>query len=139
MEPIKSIPAAVDHGLGIICYSPLGGGLLTGKYKCMTEPAKGTHLALRTQLDGPRFWHPKGFETVKSLKKISLTSGIPMWKIPIAWPLKCKFVTSVIIGVKNQEQLEANMEVSDWDILEEVSKTLEEQTKFLNGQTSNKI
>lgn len=123
------IPAAVDHGLGIFCYSPLGAGLLTGKYKGMTEPAKGTRLSFRTQVDGPRFWHPQGFEIAKILERVSSESGIPMAKLAITWPLKRKFVTSVIIGVKDQEQLEANMEPSDWDIPEDVWNTLEEQTR----------
>jgi aryl-alcohol dehydrogenase-like predicted oxidoreductase len=129
-EPEREIvPAAVDHGLGILCYSPLGGGLFTGKYKGMTEPAKGTRLSFRTQVDGPRFWHSKGFETGKILEQVSSDSGIPMPKLAIAWPLKRRFVTSVIIGVKNQEQLEANVEVGDWDMPEDVWNTLEEQTR----------
>ena len=52
-----------------------------------------------------------------------------MWKLAIAWPLGRKFVTSVIIGVKNQEQLAANMEIGDWDMPEDVWNALEEQTR----------
>ncbi len=122
-------PAAVDHGLGLVCYSPLGAGLLTGKYKGMTEPAKGTRFSFRTQIDGPRFWHPKGFETAKIVERISVGSGIPTWKLAIAWPLRRRFVTSVIIGVKNQEQLTANLEVGDWDMPGDIWNTLEKQTR----------
>ena len=129
-EPEREIiPAAVDHGLGMVCFSPLGGGLLTGKYEGMTDPTKGSRLSFRTQVDGPRFWHPKGFETVKILEQVSLKSGIPMWKLAIAWPLRHRFVTSVIIGVKNQEQLELNLELSDWDMPEDVWNALEEKTR----------
>jgi 1-deoxyxylulose-5-phosphate synthase len=123
------VPAAVDHGMGIICYSPLGGGLLTGKYKDMSEPAKGTRLSYRTQVDGPRFWHAKGFKTAEILEQVSVKSGIPMWKLAIAWPLKRRFVASVIVGAKNEEQLHANMELGDWDLAEETWRLLEEQTK----------
>ena len=52
-----------------------------------------------------------------------------MWKLAIGWPLGRKFVTSVIIGMKNQEQLEANMELGDWDVPEDVWNALEEQTR----------
>jgi aryl-alcohol dehydrogenase-like predicted oxidoreductase len=129
-EPEREIvPAAVDHGLGILCYSPLAGGMLTGKYKGMAEPEKGTRLSFRTQVDGPRFWHPKGFETVKIVEGVSAQSKIPTWKLAIAWPLKRRFVTSVIIGVKNQEQLEANIEAGDWDMPEDIWNTLEEKTR----------
>jgi len=129
-EPEREIiPAAVDHGLGMVCFSPLGGGLLTGKYKGMIEPVKGTRLSFRTQVDGPRFWHPKGFETAKILEQVSSKSGVPMWKLAIAWPLRRKFITSVIIGVKNQKQLESNLELGEWDMPEDVWNALEEKTR----------
>jgi aryl-alcohol dehydrogenase-like predicted oxidoreductase len=95
----------------------------------MTEPVKGTRLSFRTQVDGPRFWHPKGFETVKILEQVSSKSGVPMWKLAIAWPLRRKFITSVIIGVKNQEQLESDLELGEWDMPEDVWNALEEKTR----------
>jgi aryl-alcohol dehydrogenase-like predicted oxidoreductase len=129
-EPEREIvPAAVDHGIGIVCYSPLGGGLLTGKYRGMTAPAKGTRLSFRTQVDGPRFWHPRGFRTAEVLEQVSSESGIPMAKLAIAWPLKRKFVTSVIIGARNLAQLESNMEMGNWDMPGEVWNALEEKTR----------
>jgi aryl-alcohol dehydrogenase-like predicted oxidoreductase len=123
------IPAAVDHGVGILCYSPLGGGLLTGKYKGMAQPAEGTRHAFRTQVDGPRFWHAKGFQIAKILDRVAGESGISKTNLAIAWPLKRKFVTSVIIGVKSVAQLEADMEPADWDMPQEVWNRLEEETR----------
>jgi aryl-alcohol dehydrogenase-like predicted oxidoreductase len=129
-EPEREIvPAAVDHGIGIVCYSPLGGGLLTGKYKGMAEPAQGTRLAFRTQIDGPRFWHSNGFKIAEILEQVSSESGIPMVKLAIGWPLKRRFVTSVIIGARNQAQIELNMEMGDWEMLEDVWNRLEEKTR----------
>lgn len=63
------VPAAVDHGLSLLCYSPLGAGLWTGKYKGMAQPAKGTRMQLRAQIDGGRFWHPKGFQVAQALEE----------------------------------------------------------------------
>jgi aryl-alcohol dehydrogenase-like predicted oxidoreductase len=60
---------------------------------------------------------------------VSAKAGIPMAKLAIAWPLGRKFVASVIIGVRNQEQLAANLEPGDWDMPADVWKTLEEQTR----------
>jgi aryl-alcohol dehydrogenase-like predicted oxidoreductase len=129
-EPEREIiPAAVDHGLGILTFSPLGGGLLTGKYDGQTEPAQGTRLAFRTQVDGPRFWHPKGFKTAETLQEVVAESGIPAPKLAIAWALKRRCVTSVIIGAKNQEQVEANLEAGDWDMPDDVWNVLEEKTR----------
>ena len=123
------IPAAVDQGLGLMCYSPLGGGLFTGKYKGMTEPAPGTRISFRTQMDGPRFWHPKGFKTAEILEQISQETDIPMADLAIAWPLKRRFVSSVIIGVRTHGQVKANMKMGEWDMPDEIWNKLEEQTK----------
>ena len=122
------IPAAVDLGLGLVCYSPLGGGLLTGKYKGQQEPAAGTRISFRTQLDGPRFWHARGFRTAEILEKVSADTGIPMFKLAIAWPLQRRYVASVIIGVRTADQLEANLKTGDWDMPAEIWSQLEEQT-----------
>jgi diketogulonate reductase-like aldo/keto reductase len=52
-----------------------------------------------------------------------------MPRLAIAWLLKRKFVASVIIGVKSQEQLKGNMELGDWDLPEDVWSALEERTR----------
>ena len=52
-----------------------------------------------------------------------------MAKLAIAWPLKRKFVTSVIIGARNLAQLESNLEMGNWDMPEAVWNALEEKTR----------
>jgi aryl-alcohol dehydrogenase-like predicted oxidoreductase len=123
------IPAAVDHGIGLTAYSPLGGGLLTGKYKGMRDPAPGTRHFFRTQIDGPRFWNAQGFRTAEILEQVALESGVPMARLAIGWPLGRKFVSSVIIGVKSVDQLQANLENGDWDMSADTWKALEERTR----------
>ena len=123
------IPAAVDHGMGLTTYSPLGGGLLTGKYKGMKEPEKGTRLSFRAQTDGPRFWNEQGFRTAEIVEQASRDAGIPMAKLAVAWPLGRKFVSSVIIGVRNMDQLKKNLELGDWDMPREIWNALEERTR----------
>ena len=125
----ETIPAAIDAGIGITCFSPLGGGLLTGKYKGKEKPEKGTRASFRTEVDGPRFWHPRGHKTAEIVADVSNKSGIPMAKLAIAWPLGRKFVTSVIIGVKNIDQLEKNMAPAEWDLPQEVWDELEKRTR----------
>jgi len=125
----ETMPAAVDAGIGITCFSPLGGGLLTGKYQGQEKPEPGTRASFRTEVDGPRFWHPRGYKTAEIVADISEKSGIPMGKLAIAWPLGRKFVTSVIIGAKNVDQFEKNMEPADWDLPKEVWEELEERTR----------
>ncbi len=125
----ETIPAAVDAGIGITCFSPLGGGLLTGKYRGQEKPEAGTRASFRTAVDGPRFWHPRGYKTAEIVADVSEKSGIPMVKLAIAWPLGHKFVTSVIIGAKNVDQFEENMAPADWDLPREVWQELEQRTR----------
>ena len=125
----ETIPAAVDAGIGITCFSPLGGGLLTGKYQGQKAPTAGTRASFRTQVDGPRFWHRRGYETAEIISDVSKKCGIPMAKLAIAWPLGRTFVTSVIIGVKNVDQLKRNMEPADWDLPMDVWEELEKRTR----------
>ncbi len=129
-EPEREIiPAAADHGLGLLCYSPLGAGLLTGKYKGAAEPPKGSRLQLRSQIDGGRFWHPRGFKVAEAVEQVSAGAGIPKAKLAIAWLLRRRFVSSVIIGVRSRDQLSANLEPGDWDMPQDVWQALEERTR----------
>jgi aryl-alcohol dehydrogenase-like predicted oxidoreductase len=123
------IPAAVDHGVGLTAYSPLGAGLLTGKYRGMRDPAAGTRFSFRTQVDGPRFWNEQGFRTAEILDEVAQEAGVPMARLAIAWPLGRKFVSSVIVGVRSMEQLKTNLEVADWDMPAEVWGALEARTR----------
>ncbi len=123
------IPAAIDTGMGITCFSPLGGGLLTGKYKSGSKPEAGTRASYRTNVDGPRFWNPTGHRTAEIVSDVSTKYGIPNAKLAISWPLGRKFVTSVIIGVRNLKQLKDNMEPADWEMPQEVWNELEDRTR----------
>ena len=123
------VPATVDHGIGLTAYSPLGAGLLTGKYKGMNEPAPGTRHFFRTQVDGPRFWNQQGFRTAEILEQVALESAVPMARLAIGWPLGRKFVSAVIIGAKSVDQLKANLENGDWDMPADIWNVLEERTR----------
>lgn len=140
------VPAAIDGGLGLTCYGPLGGGLLTGKYKGQQEPRKGSRLAFRTQMDGPRYWHDKGFAIAEEVEKVAAQAGVEMSRVAIGWPLKRKFVSSVIVGVRTPEQVIDNMQAADWDLDEALWRQLEERTRpeedyltFFNRQNYERI
>ncbi len=129
-EPEREIiPACVDAGVGMFCYSPLGGGLLTGKYKGQKEPAEGSRMAHRRKIDGGRFWHENGLRVTSLVETASKDSGIPMAKLAIGWPLRQRFVTSMVLGVRTTDQIKQNLEHGDWDIPEDVWQTLEEGTR----------
>jgi aryl-alcohol dehydrogenase-like predicted oxidoreductase len=123
------IPAAVAGGIGLTCYGVLGAGLLAGKYKGVSEPAKGTRMQLRMQMDGGRFWHPKGHRAAQAIQTVSERTGVPMARLAIAWPLGRKFVSAVVLGVNTRAQMLENLEAADWDMPREDWDAIEAATR----------
>lgn len=123
------LPAAADHGIGITAYSPLGGGLLTGKYRGQAAPAAGTRHAFRSAVDGPRFWNPTGFAAVEAVGEVARESGIGAATLAIGWPLGRRGVSSVVIGARSAAQLAENLEAGERDLPAEVWSRLEERTR----------
>jgi len=123
------IPAAVAGGIGLTCYGVLGAGLLAGKYKGMTDPPKGTRMQRRMQMDGGRFWHPKGHRAAQAIQTISERTGVPMARLAIAWPLGRKFVSAVVLGISTPAQMVENLAAGDWEMPREDWEAIEAATR----------
>jgi aryl-alcohol dehydrogenase-like predicted oxidoreductase len=103
------VPLAEDQGVGILPWSPLAGGLLSGKF----DPGKpGPEGARRTQFDFPPVDKPRLEVVLKALRAVSQESGASVARVALAWVLTRPWVTSVIIGAKTQEQLKDNLSAS---------------------------
>jgi 1-deoxyxylulose-5-phosphate synthase len=123
------IPAALDSGIGITCYGVLGGGLMTGKYRGQPEPPKGSRLQIRSQMDGARFWHPKGLRVAELLESLAKETGASMARLAMGWPLRRKFVSSVVVGVRTSQQVKENLDAAEWDMPDDVWQSLEAATR----------
>ena len=99
---------ATDNGSGIICFSPLAQGLLTGKYDNGipedSRAAKSTGFLQQSQVT------PERVEAVKQLALIAKERGQSIAQMALAWVLADKRVTSCIIGTSSVAQLENNLE-----------------------------
>lgn len=100
------VPLAQDQRLGVMVWSPLAGGLLSGKY---TEDAKGPEGARRTNFDFPLVDKPRAFRCVDAMRPIAQAHQVSVAQVALAWLLARPAVTSVIIGAKSVEQLEDNI------------------------------
>jgi aryl-alcohol dehydrogenase-like predicted oxidoreductase len=103
------LPACQRHGLGTMTYSPLGGGVLTGKYKRGGEPPAGSRATLgaawtQHMLDAPNL------DIADEVGKVAAELGTTSTAVSIAWVLARRGVTSVIIGPRTFDQYEQNME-----------------------------
>lgn len=104
------VPLAQDQGLAILPWSPLAGGLLSGKF----DPAKkGPDGARRTQFDFPPVNPDRLASVLPVLREVASETGSSVARIALAWLLTRPFVTSVIIGAKNRAQLDDNLASTD--------------------------
>jgi aryl-alcohol dehydrogenase-like predicted oxidoreductase len=104
------VPLAQDQGLAILPWSPLAGGLLSGKFD-LDKP--GPEGARRSQFDFPPVDRPRAAKVIEAMRAVSTETGLSVARIALAWVLSRPFVTSVIIGAKNREQLTDNLAASD--------------------------
>ena len=97
-------PLLQDQGLGLLVWSPLAGGFLSGKF---TREGEGS--GRRANFDFPPIDKVKGFDIVDTLLAIAKTHKTSAAQIALAWVLANRTVTSVIIGARKLEQLEDNL------------------------------
>ncbi|MBK9036843.1 MAG: aldo/keto reductase [Myxococcales bacterium] len=100
------VPLCRAEGLGIMPWSPLAGGLLTGKF---TEGAAGPEGARRTAFDFPLVDKPRAFACVEAMRPIAAAHDVSIAQIALAYLLHKPAVTSVIIGARTDAQLADNL------------------------------
>lgn len=101
------VPLMQDQGLGLMVWSPLAGGLLTGKYSI--ADGKGPPGARREKFDFPQVDRPRTANCVEAMRVIAQAHQVSVAQIALAWLLAKPFVTTVIIGAKTMEQLNDNI------------------------------
>jgi aryl-alcohol dehydrogenase-like predicted oxidoreductase len=100
------VPFAADQGLAILPWSPLAGGLLSGKFD---PDKKGPEGSRRAQFDFPPVDRDRLPGVLGALRDVAGQHGTSVARVALAWQLTRPFVTSVIIGAKNKEQLADNL------------------------------
>ncbi len=101
------VPLCRDQSLAVLPWSPLAGGLLSGKFD---RDGKGPDGARRTNFDFPPVDRDRAFNTVDVMRPIAERHGCSVARVALAWLLTRDFVTSVIIGTKTMEQLDDNLD-----------------------------
>jgi aryl-alcohol dehydrogenase-like predicted oxidoreductase len=106
------IPAAVDQGLGVLVWSPLAGGLLSGKYRRDSQPSEGSRQ-LTEWNEPPVYDRDKLYDTVDALLDIGKAHNVSAAQVALAYLLTRPAVTSLVIGARTSEQLEDNLAAAD--------------------------
>jgi len=111
---IEILPLAQAEGLGVITYSPLGGGLLTGKYTRSGKDAGGRLATNRTY--AARYGEDVHLEIAERFCAYAEQAGVHPATLAVAWVKAHPAVTAPIIGARNLEQLEASLAAGDYEM-----------------------
>lgn len=107
------IPACQSTGLGLLPWSPLGGGWLTGKYARDTRPEGATRLGedpdRGVEAYDRRSPRRRTWDVIDAVRSIAVARGITMAQVALAWLLDRAAVSSVILGARTVEQLHENL------------------------------
>ena len=109
-------PLLSAERLGLMVWSPLAGGLLSGKF---TRDGQGPQDARRASFDFPPVNRERLFDCVEAMQPIAAAHGVSVARVALAYVLAKPFVTSVIIGAKTLEQLDDNLAATALDLTSE--------------------
>lgn len=115
---VEILPMAESEGLGVITYSPLGGGLLTGKYAAETQPQVGRFLANKAYQ--ARYGEDWMRETAARFSRFAAERGYDPAGLAVAWVAAHPAVTAPIIGARNTRQLQGSLKAVEIDMTPEL-------------------
>ncbi|PZQ91821.1 MAG: aldo/keto reductase [Leifsonia xyli] len=111
------IPACEANGLGVLPWSPLGGGWLTGKYRPDARPTGATRLGedpnRGVEAYDARSAQPRTWRVLDELQRIATAHGHSMSRIALAWLASRPSVTSIVLGARTTAQLADNLGMND--------------------------
>jgi len=123
------VPMAISENLGIMPWSPLAGGFLSGKFTRETLKAGNSR---RDDFDFPPVNKEKAYDIIEVMQQVASGYNVSVARVALAWMLRKKGITSIIIGAKNEDQLRENIasttlsltadEMSRLDAISELSK-----------------
>jgi aryl-alcohol dehydrogenase-like predicted oxidoreductase len=123
------VPAALDVGIGLLPWSPLGGGWLSGKYRRDQRPTGDTRLG-----DDPgrgmeaydRRGTDRTWRVIEAVRQVAKSRGLSMAQVALAWVNNRPAVVSTIIGARTTEQLQANLRAAGLELSTEEYALLDE-------------
>ncbi len=122
------VPSALDQGLGLLIWSPLAGGLLSGKYRRNQPPPPGSRHAGEWD-EPPVYDEDKLYDTVDVLVEVAEAHGVSPARVALAWLLSRPGITTVIVGARTDEQLADNLAAADLELSKDELERLEQVSR----------
>jgi aryl-alcohol dehydrogenase-like predicted oxidoreductase len=119
------VPACIDQGVGILVWSPIAGGLLSGKYRRGVQAPEGSrHLSEWSE--PPVHDEDKLYDTIELAVKIGESHGVSAAQVALAYIVQKPGVTSVVVGARTNEQLRDNLAAADLVLTADEVKALDD-------------
>ena len=122
------VPAAMDAGLGLLPWSPLGGGWLSGKYRREERPSGATRLGEdpdRGMEAYDRRSNDRTWRVIEAVQKVAEDRGASMAEVALAWVTGRPAVSSTILGARTTDQLQANLRAAGLRLTPEETAVLD--------------
>jgi aryl-alcohol dehydrogenase-like predicted oxidoreductase len=126
---VDVLPTCARYGMGVISYSPLAGGWLSGRYREGSEPAPPASAARRqlaNRFDLSLSANQRKLDAVEQVAKVAAEAGMTLIELAIAFVLRHPAVTSAIIGPRTMEHLESQLAAADVELSDEVLDRIDE-------------
>ena len=118
MAEVEIFPLAIEEGMGVIPYSPVGGGLLTGKYGTQARPDQGR--LVENDMYQARYGQSLYYQVAERFTAFAGEQGIHPATLAVAWTAAHPAVTAPIIGARNLQQLEGSLAALDVEMTHEL-------------------
>ena len=122
------IPLAVDQGLGTLVWSPLAGGLLSGKYRRGQDPPEGSRQ-LTSWNEPPVYDEAALYDTVEVLVEVAQEHGVSAAQVALAWLLGRPTISSVLVGARTDEQFSDNLKAIEIELTDEQRARLDDVSR----------
>ncbi|WP_420137203.1 aldo/keto reductase [Sphingomonas sp.] len=109
------MPLGIDQGVGLMVWSPLGWGRLTGKIRRGQTPGEG-RIAKGGAVGGPQIDDEYLFDVVDALDKVAADTGKSVSQIALAWLLTRPTVANIVVGARTEDQLRQNLGAVGWTL-----------------------
>lgn len=110
---IEHVPFALENGIGLVIWSPLAGGFLSGRYTRENPGGDGGRLAA---FDFIPMDKARAYDVVEGLREMAAARGVSVAQLSLAWLLTRPAVSSVLVGASRPEQLEENLKAAELDL-----------------------
>lgn len=119
---VEILPLALSEQVGVISYSPLGGGLLTGKYSSNQKPATGRLIEQKNYTK--RYAEAQYYETTNRFISYAAEHNIHPATLAVAWVMANPAITAPIIGARSVEQLEPSLAAREVEMTQQTYKEI---------------